>query len=106
MNYVETPYRYTLTMNDTQVIGKRRAAQRIGAAALRKLEEARSPQGEQEAGGAVAAPSTEETEGKVQEALGELIEEMKGDETAAKYLADLDKPTAAADEGDDEDEDL
>lgn len=39
VNYVDTPYRYTLTMSDTTVIGQRRAAQVIGATALKAIEE-------------------------------------------------------------------
>lgn len=33
VDYVPTPYRYTLTMSDTIVLGQRRAAQRLAAAA-------------------------------------------------------------------------
>lgn len=34
VNYVRTPLRFTLTLSDDTLIGKRRAAQRLGAAAL------------------------------------------------------------------------
>lgn len=37
VNYVETPYRYCLVMSDTTVLGQRRAAQIIGATALKNL---------------------------------------------------------------------
>ena len=36
VNYVPTPFRFTLTMSDTTIIGERRAAQVIGAKALEK----------------------------------------------------------------------
>ena len=39
VNYVRTPYRYTLVLSDESLIGKRRAAQRIMADALKKLPE-------------------------------------------------------------------
>jgi len=44
LNFIESPYRFCLMMSDTTVIGARRAAQRIGAATLKKAsapEEAR-----------------------------------------------------------------
>lgn len=34
VNYVRTPLRFTLTMSDMTLIGKRRAAQRLAAGAL------------------------------------------------------------------------
>eukprot|EP00554_Chaetoceros_debilis_P000308 CAMPEP_0194086098 /NCGR_PEP_ID=MMETSP0149-20130528/20002_1 /TAXON_ID=122233 /ORGANISM="Chaetoceros debilis, Strain MM31A-1" /LENGTH=323 /DNA_ID=CAMNT_0038769117 /DNA_START=149 /DNA_END=1118 /DNA_ORIENTATION=- len=37
VNYVLTPLRFTLTLSDKSLIGKRRAAQRLGAAALGSL---------------------------------------------------------------------
>ena len=40
VNYVDTPYRYTLTMSDTTVLGQRRAAQVLAATALKAIEEA------------------------------------------------------------------
>jgi len=39
VNYIDTPYRFCLTMADTSVIGMRRAAQVIGAQALKRLQE-------------------------------------------------------------------
>merc|ERR1712166_215864 len=39
VNYVPSKYRFTLTLSDTSVIGKRRAAQVIGANALKALQE-------------------------------------------------------------------
>jgi len=39
VNYVPSKYRFTLTLSDTSVIGKRRAAQVIGANALQALQE-------------------------------------------------------------------
>jgi len=38
VNYVRTPLRFTLTLSDETLIGKRRAAQRLMAAALKSLE--------------------------------------------------------------------
>ena len=35
LNYIRTPYRFELVLDDTNVIGQRRAAQRIGAEALK-----------------------------------------------------------------------
>jgi len=37
VNYVRTPYRFTLILSDESLIGKRRAAQRIMADALKNL---------------------------------------------------------------------
>ena len=37
VDYVPTPFRYTLTMSDTTVLGQRRAAQRLGAETLKAL---------------------------------------------------------------------
>ena len=34
VNYVPTPFRYTLTISDPELVGRRRAAQRIGASTL------------------------------------------------------------------------
>ena len=39
VNYVRTPYRFTLILSDESLIGKRRAAQRVMAAALNKIAE-------------------------------------------------------------------
>ncbi len=39
VNYVRTPYRFTLILSDESLIGKRRAAQRVMAAALPKIPE-------------------------------------------------------------------
>jgi cytidylate kinase len=39
VNYVRTPHRFTLTLSDESLIGKRRAAQRIAAQALHDLAE-------------------------------------------------------------------
>jgi len=39
VNYVRTPYRFTLILSDESLIGKRRAAQRAMAAALNKIAE-------------------------------------------------------------------
>ena len=40
INYVRTPYRFTLVLSDESLIGKRRAAQRVMAAALKVVTEA------------------------------------------------------------------
>eukprot|EP00569_Conticribra_weissflogii_P007811 CAMPEP_0171341456 /NCGR_PEP_ID=MMETSP0878-20121228/10196_1 /TAXON_ID=67004 /ORGANISM="Thalassiosira weissflogii, Strain CCMP1336" /LENGTH=317 /DNA_ID=CAMNT_0011843691 /DNA_START=375 /DNA_END=1328 /DNA_ORIENTATION=+ len=42
VNYVRTPLRFTLTMSDMSLIGKRRAAQRLAAAALADVDEGAS----------------------------------------------------------------
>lgn len=42
VNYVRTPLRFTLTMSDMSLIGKRRAAQRLAAAALADVNEGAS----------------------------------------------------------------
>ncbi len=39
VNYVRTPFRFTLILSDESLIGKRRAAQRVMAAALTKLSD-------------------------------------------------------------------
>lgn len=39
VNYIPSPFRYTLTMSDTNVLGQRRAAQRVAAAALAAVSE-------------------------------------------------------------------
>ena len=39
VNYIPSPYRYTLTMSDTAVLGQRRAAQRVAAAVLKEFPE-------------------------------------------------------------------
>ena len=39
VNYIPSPYRYTLTMSDTVVLGQRRAAQRVAAAVLKECGE-------------------------------------------------------------------
>jgi hypothetical protein len=39
VNYVRTPFRFTLMLSDESLIGKRRAAQRLMADALKKLPE-------------------------------------------------------------------
>jgi cytidylate kinase len=57
VNYVRTPFRFTLVLSDESLIGKRRAAQRVMAAALSKLSET----------------ATDEEVGK---ALDESLEEM------------------------------
>ena len=59
VNYVPSPYRFCLTLSDTNVIGMRRTAQRIGASALGKMETSQD-----KSNGAVRAA--------VKAALGEL----------------------------------
>ncbi|CAK0905320.1 unnamed protein product [Prorocentrum cordatum] len=39
LNFIESPYRFCLTMSDTSVIGERRAAQRIAAHAAKNVKE-------------------------------------------------------------------
>mmetsp|Transcript_19691 Transcript_19691/g.61970 ORF Transcript_19691/g.61970 Transcript_19691/m.61970 type:complete len:328 (+) Transcript_19691:23-1006(+) len=43
VNYIPSPFRYTLTMSDTAVLGQRRAAQRIAAETLSALGKDASP---------------------------------------------------------------
>jgi len=40
VDYVRTPLRFTLTLSDASLIGKRRAAQRLAAGALGKVKQA------------------------------------------------------------------
>ena len=40
VDYIDTPHRFTLTMSDPLLIGRRRAAQRVGAMALQRLDAA------------------------------------------------------------------
>ena len=42
VNYVRTPLRFTLTLSDMSLIGKRRAAQRLAAGALGEVKEGAS----------------------------------------------------------------
>lgn len=42
VNYVRTPLRFTLTLSDMSLIGKRRAAQRLAAGALGEVKESAS----------------------------------------------------------------
>lgn len=60
VDYVRTPSRFTLTLSDGSLIGKRRAAQRIGAEALKVCND-KSPEG-------------------VKAALQEVAERMAGEE--------------------------
>mmetsp|Transcript_5553 Transcript_5553/g.6401 ORF Transcript_5553/g.6401 Transcript_5553/m.6401 type:complete len:332 (+) Transcript_5553:153-1148(+) len=39
VNYVSSPFRYSLTLSDSSIIGKRRVAQMLGATAFQKLQE-------------------------------------------------------------------
>jgi len=45
LNFIPSPYRFCLVLSDTSVLGKRRAAQRIAAAAATRLVEAADVQG-------------------------------------------------------------
>lgn len=42
MNYVRTPLRFTLTLSDMSLIGKRRAAQRLAAGVLEEVRDGAS----------------------------------------------------------------
>eukprot|EP00937_MAST-01D_sp_MAST-1D-sp2_P003166 g3166.t1 len=46
VDYIDTPHRFTLAMSDPLLIGRRRAAQRVGALALERLAAARAAAGE------------------------------------------------------------
>mmetsp|Transcript_15093 Transcript_15093/g.27268 ORF Transcript_15093/g.27268 Transcript_15093/m.27268 type:complete len:452 (-) Transcript_15093:261-1616(-) len=48
VNYVRTPLRFTLTLSDTSLIGKRRAAQRLAAGALKEVGRKDGDKGEEE----------------------------------------------------------
>ena len=64
VNYVRTPHRFTLTLSDSSLIGKRRAAQRLMAEALSNKKHK------------LDASSTEEDVAKVLEAcLEEMVKE-------------------------------
>ena len=43
VNFIQTPFRFCLTMSDTSLIGKRRAAQRIVAHALKGQSDDKKP---------------------------------------------------------------
>lgn len=55
VNHIPTPYRFALTLADPSVIGRRRAAQRIMAAAVKQLSGAAAPPGEAEIDGTLKA---------------------------------------------------
>ena len=57
VNYVRTPLRFTLTMSDMTLIGKRRAAQRLAA-------------------GAIEMVTPEAGEEDIEKALGVVLEKM------------------------------
>lgn len=57
VNYVRTPLRFTLTMSDMTLIGKRRAAQRLAA-------------------GAIGMVTPEAGEEDIEKALGVVLEKM------------------------------
>jgi hypothetical protein len=40
VNYIPSPYRYTLTLSDPTLVGKRRAAQRLAAATAQEMTKA------------------------------------------------------------------
>ena len=42
MNYVRTPLRFTLTLSDMSLIGKRRAAQRLAAGVFEEVRDGAS----------------------------------------------------------------
>jgi hypothetical protein len=67
VNYVRTPYRFILTLSDSSLIGKRRAAQRLMAEALNKLKN-----------GAEDSTSSEEQVTKVlEECLEAMVQETE-----------------------------
>jgi len=59
VNYVRTPHRFTLILSDESLIGKRRAAQRLMAAALE-----------------ANVTSDAEVEAALRKALGEMVAEV------------------------------
>ena len=61
LNHVRTPHRFELTLSEPQIIGKRRAAQRIMGAALKALAE-----------GGGGEPSAEEVTKSCDEALAAM----------------------------------
>ena len=64
VNYVRTPHRFTLTLSDSSLIGKRRAAQRLMADALGKLDQA-----------ANTSPSPEDVSKVLEACLAEMVKE-------------------------------
>ena len=64
VNYVRTPHRFTLTLSDSSLIGKRRAAQRLMADALGKLDNAANP-----------SPSPEEVSKVLEACLEGMVKE-------------------------------
>ena len=64
VNYVRTPHRFTLTLSDSSLIGKRRAAQRLMADALGKLDNA-----------ANTSPSPEEVSKVLEACLEGMVKE-------------------------------
>ena len=61
VDFVRTPYRYTLTLSDPKLVGRRRVAQVAAAAALRKFAEAE------------AEPSPEEILAQVRADISEIF---------------------------------
>ena len=61
VNYVRTPLRFTLGLSDDTLIGKRRAAQRLGAAALAVVSDSASDEDVKEALDAELKKMAEET---------------------------------------------
>lgn len=83
VNYVQTPFRYTLVLPDPQILGKRRAAQRIAANAQKLLNESSASTSE---------VSVDEDNAKIKKsirrALNGIVEELKQDEEGAKFVAE------------------
>ena len=66
VNYVRTPHRFTLTLSDSSLIGKRRAAQRLMADALGKLDKASANN---------TSPSPEDVSKVLEACLEEMVKE-------------------------------
>jgi len=78
-DYVPTPYRYTLVMSDTTVLGQRRAAQRLGAVTLAAVPKTERPPAGSEGGaegeGGPAA-EVEPSDGVVAKCLLSKLDEL------------------------------
>jgi len=70
LNYIRTPHRFELVLNDVNVIGMRRAAQRMGAAALKEMKDS-TPWWKTLTGG----PSAADVKAKLDEVLNKMEKE-------------------------------
>jgi cytidylate kinase len=83
VNFVPTPHRFTLTISDKGLLGQRRAAQRLMAAAFKELSTQRA-EGSQDAS---AKPSDTAVEAVLVRLLAEMAAEAAAAAEAAKVAA-------------------